>query len=150
MTATIEQETLWGPDVPPAPKSRTRAKPKAPEKPRRTPRHPAQEHWHPVDCLPTCLVCERPEGFGICPKGECAVVCGTPRPRRKDGKAPVDVCLLQMTDHVTATPAPGGGYLAYVICPGCGQLHWHGGTTTQIRVGPCGTPYVVHHPREER
>ncbi len=61
----------------------------------------------------------------------------------------VEVCLVTM--HVTALlvtgqrTLAGSRQLALVLCPFCGDVHWHAPTFgVRYRVAHCGLPYIVH------
>ncbi|WP_062434942.1 hypothetical protein [Herbidospora daliensis] len=102
------------------------------------PRKPA-----PGPCAPTCLTCGREEGYGLC--NPCAVICERPKTR-----VLVEVCIIR--DHVTAYLTDGipiAGrlmhQLARVVCPKCGDLHWHTPGATRVVNGRCGASYVIHH-----
>lgn len=97
----------------------------------------------PGPCDPVCLVCGREEGYGYC--NPCAVVCERPR-----GRVLVEVCIIR--DHVTAVLTDGiqlAGRtvhrLAWILCPRCGELHWHTPGVTRVATGQCGASYVIHH-----
>ncbi|MBX6387354.1 MAG: hypothetical protein IRZ07_30980, partial [Microbispora sp.] len=138
MTATIDQPVLFDLEPQPRPK-RARALTHAP-RPRRT------EEAQAEPCDPTCLVCGKPEGRGLC-SPRCAIVCTHTRQPEL-----TEVCLV--TTRVTAvlvtgTPTVTGSRpLALVLCPHCGEVHWHAATYgAHYRTSACGRPYIVHLPK---
>ncbi|MFF3665397.1 hypothetical protein [Microtetraspora malaysiensis] len=140
MNAVVEQPVLW--DIPAPEPAPGRAK----RRPTHAPRARRSEAAQAEECDPTCLVCGKSEGRGLC-SPRCSVVCvHTRQPDR------VEVCLVQV--HVTAVLVAGvpggrpGRRLALVCCPHCGQVHWHAPRYgVHYRVAACGAPYVVHLPR---
>jgi hypothetical protein len=145
-TAVLDHPGLWDlpepepePEPAPKPKSRRRHVLDLP-RPSRDKDHDGQ------DCAPTCLTCGKPEGQGLChAPSKCAIVCArTNQPSR------AEVCII--TTRVTATPTTGtrkngqpAHRIAWVLCPECGQVHWHGASYgARVRVGQCGAVYVVH------
>lgn len=86
-------------------------------------------------CNPRCLVCGHEEDDGLC--SPCPVVC-------QPGAGAVEVCLI--TRWAQARSA--GGRLIAVVCPWCDRTHWHSATsTTPVRNGQCGRPYVIRMPQ---
>lgn len=137
MTATMEQPGLW--DLPePEPVKR-----KTPRPPIHTPRPRRSKEAQALECAPSCLVCGKAEGRGLC-SPRCSVVCS--HVAQPDT---AEVCVVSV--HVTAilvTGMPGstpGRKIAFVACPYCGEIHWHAPTFgVHYRTAPCGTPYIVH------
>lgn len=135
-TLTADQPTLFDPNPTPQPET-----PHKPAQPPTAGAHTLQlpKPWTPTPCTPTCLTCRRPEGLGICPDGQCAIVCGPPNRR-----GPVEVCLLTTTVHARLTADR-----AVLTCPHCGHTHWHQPTPGRTwRTGHCGKPYIltIHEP----
>ncbi|GAA3172713.1 hypothetical protein [Nonomuraea roseoviolacea] len=136
--ALLEQPTLWDEPAPePQPENTTK---------RRNRRHVLDlpRPWAGrIPCAALCLICGRPDTMGVCPDG-CATVCGRPQPARRDGKAPVEVCLITVVAIARIVP---GRQWAIVTCPHCERIHWHQPATgRRYRIGQCGQPYILHIP----
>lgn len=122
----------------------------APEQPapaRRVPAHgprqPRDKEFIALPCDPTCLVCGKEEGRGLCQR--CAIACVHARQPDR-----VEVCLVvdRVVARVVSTLSVCDGHrhqLAVVdACPSCGEMHWHAPAFgARYRVGRCGRPYVV-------
>ncbi|GAA4209554.1 hypothetical protein GCM10022252_76240 [Streptosporangium oxazolinicum] len=151
---TPGQATLWDlpqPPTRPLPRPDERL-PHAKPAPRRNhvlniPRARLTEEAKAQDCEPTCMVCGKPEGRGLC-SPRCRVLCAnSAQPGR------TEVCII--TTRVTARLAVGvhgaepGRKLAVVDeCPHCERVHWHTPQYgTHYRVPPCRQPYLLTLPR---
>ncbi|MFI7628424.1 hypothetical protein [Microbispora rosea] len=139
MTATLDQPGLFDLEQP-------KPRPKRARRLTHTPRPRRSKEAQAEECDPTCLVCGKAEGKGLC-SPKCAVVCS--HTRQPDL---VEVCLV--TTRVTAVLVEGARTLtgsrplALVLCPHCGDVHWHAPAYgVHYRLSGCGQPYVVHLPR---
>ena len=138
--AIVDQPALWDlePAPAPLPVKQRRVRP-----PTHTPRPRRSKEAQREECDPACLVCGKPEGRGLCTP-RCSVACV--HTRQPDL---VEVCLV--TTHVTAVLMTGERTLtgthqhALVLCPFCGEVHWHAVRFgAAYRVARCGQPYIVH------
>lgn len=130
---TLDQPALWELTDDPAPPQR---------RPTHTPRPRRVKEAQAEPCDPTCLVCGKAEGRGLCTP-RCSVMCV--HTAQADL---IEVCLV--TVHVTAHLVVGihgfepGRRLAVVTCPFCERTHWHAPRFGRhYRMAPCGQPYIV-------
>ncbi|MER7126660.1 hypothetical protein [Micrococcus luteus] len=141
--AVLDQPTLWD-DPTPTPAEEHDDQPvPALRRPTHTPRPRRTKASQAEPCEPTCLVCGKPEGRGLC-SPRCSNVCA--HIAQADL---VEVCLV--TVYVTARVVVGlpgaepGRHLAVVTCPFCARRHWHAARYGRhYRTAHCsGRPYIV-------
>ncbi|MEU7911360.1 hypothetical protein [Microbispora bryophytorum] len=140
--AVMDQPGLFEVE-PPRPARTETSDRRRPRPPIHTPRPRRTKQCQAKECEPKCLICGKGEGRGLCTP-RCSVICEhTHQPDR------VEVCLV--TTHVTALlvtgerTLAGPRQLALVLCPFCGEVHWHAPSFgAHYRVAHCGQPYIVH------
>ncbi|MFF4417504.1 hypothetical protein ACFYY8_33685 [Streptosporangium sp. NPDC001559] len=131
--AVLDQPALWDEPAEPA---------RPPRRPTHTPRPRRTRESQAEPCEPSCLVCGKAEGRGLC-SPRCSVTCV--HVAQADL---VEVCLV--TVHVTARVVVGihgfepGRKIAVVTCPFCTRVHWHAAQYgRRYRMAHCGQPYIV-------
>lgn len=139
--AVLDQAALW--DLDPAGEQLADQAAAPTRRPTHTPRPRRSKEAQAEECDPTCLVCGKAEGRGLC-SPRCATACvHTAQPDL------VEICLI--TTRVTARLVIGihgyepGRRLALVDrCPHCERTHWHAAHYgTHYRLAHCGQPYLV-------